>query len=511
MHKTFISLLILCFITVSEMSGQHICGGIIGDTDAFNQRLKANVKSAKKIKHLKSSQETVFIPIKFHLVADSDGIGRLNFSLLLDELCILNEQFESLGIQFYLKDGINSFDHTPTYEAPRKAGAIAKIVSEINKVGTEAVNVIISQNADLVNPDFGTTLGYYSQINDYVVVRKNEIGKGGSTMVHELGHLFSLNHPHYGWEDEPWNIEVHGKTVTKQTVSSSQSTGSVKVELVDRSNCEDSGDFICDTPPDYNFGFSWDRACPRFRTVVLDRNADTIVPMQNNYMSYFLGCDPYAFTQDQANVIIADVGSNKRSNLISNYVPNENQIVDETELISPANNTTADFFNGIELVWKDVEHADSYYLNITGGGDDFRIITDQPTYFMTELAPNAIYTWSVTPFNETGGCAEKKTSILRTNDVETFTVDPAIDGSITISPNPSFKGDNLRVNINSEEAISASYLVTALDGRTLLRKAMNINQGVNTLNINMENYSSGVYLFSIVSDKGVTTQKLIIQ
>ena len=512
MLRSLLYILFLLIISNTRVSSQnHICGGIIGDQTAFMERLKSNVKAAKLRKNLKSSQETVFIPVKFHLVADTDGVGRLNFSDVLDELCTLNSQFESLGMNFYLNGGINEIDHTPTYESPRSAGAITRMVQEINRVGSESVNIVVTQNADTGRPDFGTTLGFYSFANDYVVVRKTEIGNGGSTLAHELGHLFSLNHPHYGWEDQPWDIEVHGKTVTKQTVSSSQSGGSVRVELVDKSNCEDAGDMICDTPPDYNFGFSWDRACPTFRTVVLDRNSDTIVPMQNNYMSYFLGCAPYEFTQDQVNVIIEDYNSNRRSNIRNDYVPNENLINEEIELVSPQNNTTADFFNGIELIWSEVPHAESYYLNITGGGDDFRIITNQPTYFMTELAPNAIYTWSVTPFNEIGGCGIKKSAILRTNDVETGTIDPAIDGSITLSPNPSFRGENLRVNIKSEETIAASYLMIDMNGKTLLNKTININQGINTLDLDIKNHAQGVYLFSIISEKGVSTQKLVIQ
>lgn len=511
MYKSILFCILLFLVSAISLSSQHICGGVIGDHSIFNDRLRANIKQAKLTKHLKS-QETVYIPIMFHLVANSDGIGRVNFSDILDEMCTLNSQFDSLGIKFYFADGVNEVNHTPTYEDPRKAGSIGRILSEIEKVGQNAVNVIITQNADLSsNPDFGRTLGFYSNVNDYVVVRKNEIGRGGSTMVHELGHLFSLNHPHLGWEDQPWNIEVHGKRVNTRTVSSSQSSGSIRVELVDRSNCEEAGDMLCDTPPDYNFGFSFDRDCPRFRTVVLDRNGDTIVPMQNNYMSYFLGCDPYAFTQQQVDVIIADVNSSKRSNLRTGYTPTDATISEIVTLESPSNSATTDFFNGVELVWSEVQNADSYYLNIAGGTDDFRIITDQPIYFMQDLKPNTTYRWSVTPFNETGGCGETKTNILSTNDVETATVESAIEGSITISPNPSFESDQLRVHVNSEESISGYYFISTITGKKIDHQPINITQGANILELNMSTRSPGVYLFSISTEKGISTKRFIIQ
>jgi len=510
MYKSLISFFVFTLISSLSLSSQHICGGVVGDQAAFNDRLRANIKRAKLNKHQKS-KETVFIPIKFHLVADSDGVGRINFSEILSEMCTLNSQFDSLGLKFYLQDGINEINHTPTYEAPRRAGAISRIITEKENEGKNAVNVFITQNADIGNPDFGSTLGFYNNINDYVVVRKNEIGRGGSTLVHELGHLFSLNHPHLGWEDQPWNIEVHGKKVNTRTVSSGQSGGSVRVELVDRSNCEESGDMLCDTPPDYNFGFGFDSGCPKFRTVVLDRNNDTIVPMQNNYMSYFLGCNPYAFTQQQADVIISDVNSDKRRNLRTGYQPNENPITEIVELVSPTNNATSDFYNGIELVWSEIQDADAYYLNVTGGGDDFRIITEQPIYFITELQPNTVYTWSVTPFTEIGGCGERKSAIIRTNDVMTSTVEKALEGSISIRPNPIFSSDEMRIHINAEEDISAYYLITSIDGKLLDKKPITINQGINTLSLSQQGRRPGIYLFSIVSDKGISTNRFIIQ
>ena len=509
MYKSILFFLILTLVGSLPTIGQHICGGVVGDQEAFNNRLRSNIKNAKFHKHQKS-KETTYIPIKFHLVAESDGIGRINFSEILDELCTLNSQFDSLGIQFYFQDGINEIDHTPTYESPRTAGAISRIVSEIEANGQNAVNVVITQNADVGNPDFGSTLGFYNNVNDYVVVRKNEIGRGGSTLVHEIGHLFSLNHPHYGWEDEPWNIDTYGRTVNVQSVRSSQSGGSIRVELVDRSNCNIAGDMICDTPPDYNFGFGFDSACPEFRTVVLDRNSDTIVPMQNNYMSYFLGCNPYAFTQQQVDVIVADLNSNRRSNLLTGYIPNNNQITEVVELVSPSNNATSDFFNGIELVWSEVPFADEYYLNVTGGGDDFRIITTEPIYFIQDLRPNTIYTWSVTPYNETGGCGERRSAILRTNDVETSTIETAIDGAINISPNPSFGSDQIRVHIDAEEAIDGFYFVSALDGKELHRQSIKISQGSNMIKLDMANKSPGVYLFSLATESGISTKRFII-
>jgi len=153
----------LIFCIANVYAQDHQCGGVVGDAEAFNQRLRQNIKSAKLNNYEKSSQETVYIPIKFHLVAETDGTGRIDFNSVFDEICILNSQFEALGIVFYLQDGFNLLNHTPTYESPRTAGAAARMIQEKNRVGSEAVNVFITQNGDTGNSDNGTTLGYYDR------------------------------------------------------------------------------------------------------------------------------------------------------------------------------------------------------------------------------------------------------------------------------------------------------------------------------------------------------------
>ena len=126
---------------------------------------------------------------------------------------------------------------------------------------TDALNVFIVRFA-------GTGIaGFYAGgQNDFVVMNQNSMGDDDYTLEHELGHFFTLPHTHRGWDqtrpfDAPpdwtpgYNAAIHGDTVRLTTVSSSQS-GTVSVELVDGSNCLSAADEICDTPPDYGFGFA---------------------------------------------------------------------------------------------------------------------------------------------------------------------------------------------------------------------------------------------------------------
>lgn len=509
-YNRFFAMIAVLGLMISNICAQRIGDDVRGDLESMRSRLKSNIKHINLHGIQKANQETLYIPIKFHLVADSDGQGRISANDVLDELCTLNGQFEEVGMVFYIDGELNEFDHTPTYESPTTAGAITKMLTEKNEAGANSVNVFVTQNADSRSGNNGTTLGYYQGSNDYVVIRKSQLGQEASTLAHEMGHLFSLDHPHRGWEDNPWDVEIHGRTVKTQSVNSSQSSGSVRVELVDRSNCEESGDLLCDTPPDYNFGARWPASCPRFNEIVLDRNSDTITPMQNNFMSYFLGCGPYEFTQQQVDVMITDYNSALRRNIRRDYIPNTNVITEELSLVSPANNTTAEFYNGVALEWSTVEHADQYFLQITGGADDFRFNTTDNIIYITELSPNTIYTWSVTPYNESGGCGDKKSSILRTNDVMTSTIDPAVDGSLQLVPNPANNLTGSKLLIESTSDIEAKIQVLDTSGRTLSTTLQTIRNGNNSFEINTGGYNPGIYFVSVNTAAGTSVLKLLV-
>lgn len=507
--KAIFSFLFVFFL-YSVTFAQYMDDDVKG-IEGLRARLSDNIKTIKANPHLKNNAETFYVPIKFHLVGDSDGQGRLNYNNIFQELCDLNGQFEEVGMQFYIDGGFNEFDHGPTYQSPTSAGATTKMIIEKNNAGANSVNVFVTQNANSGNIENGNTLGFYQNNSDYVVIRKNQLGIGNSTLAHEIGHLFSLDHPHRGWEDQPWDLEIHGRRVTRSSVSSSQSGGSVRVELVDRSNCDESGDMLCDTPPDYNFGFTWNEDCPRFNTIVLDRNSDTIVPMQNNYMSYFLGCEPYQFTQDQTDVINADYNSSKRSNIRSSYVPNTATIEEEVEILSHESNATTDFYNGVHLEWTNAESADGYFLNITGGGDDFRILTTDTAYFMTQLNPGKIYTMSVTPYNETGGCASRKSIILKTNELSTSTNDPAIEGKLYLAQNPIFRGEQILLIIESEQRAELQAKLYSSSGQLHIQNTLNVELGPNRFQISNHDLAPGIYILHLESEQGVSSRKVIVQ
>lgn len=93
-----------------------------------------------------------------------------------------------------------------------------------------------------------------------------------STLAHEFGHFFGLQH-------------TFGKSPNEKTTK----------EKPDGSNCSDEGDFICDTPADPN-GLI-DKNCEYIG--LSDKKKHGYKPFVNNYMSYYRNSCKTEFTQGQ--------------------------------------------------------------------------------------------------------------------------------------------------------------------------------------------------------------------
>ena len=225
-------------------------------------------------------RETVYVPIAFHLVARNDGSGRVNESDVLNKLCELNQDFADTDIQFFLHD-FNYIDNSTVFNNHR--GTQFTFMSFERVAG--ALNVYIIQNADTqTDLNNGRTEGYYTgnPSLDWVVMRKSAMEFQNIFFTHEIGHYFSLLHTFNGWDQEVYDANVHGNPV--RTLS----PRGVPTERVSRDNCSSEGDFICDTPPDYGFGFGWAEC--EYTLETQDPNGDLVDPDETNYMSYFLRC-----------------------------------------------------------------------------------------------------------------------------------------------------------------------------------------------------------------------------
>lgn len=76
-------------------------------------------------------------------------------------------------------------------------------------------------------------------------------------------------------------------------------------------------------------------------------------------------------------------------------------------------------------------------------------------------------------------------------------------------PNPA--SNSVNVTFSSEESGEALVTVMNIMGQTVMSEVAAINEGYNKLNLGISNLKSGVYMINIKTNRGTSTQKLIVK
>ncbi len=450
------------------------------------------------------------VPIKFHMVARADGTGRIEPISVLNQFEKLRKDFEAADMNLYLyENSFNFLDNTGIYLNPGTATTSVR-----NAKDPKAMNVFITENAN-TSSGMGTVLGFYSPTNDYIVIRITDVNAVTASLSHEFGHMFSLPHTFNGWESEPYNESAHGNPVLLTVAPGS----SRPVELVNGSNCTAAGDRICDTPPDYNFGFTaggcnWNKQ-------ILDKNSELIEPMIDNYMGYFIGCDSYIFTQGQidlmrANFMLNNYNGNNRNFLRSDYVPTSDTVSNNYEILSPEKGVTTDYYDFVEMDWDDAEGATSYQLQIRiirdGASSLFFDVVSESHYEMTTLLEGDRVKWTVKPFNESYGGTPIRKSDFRVGSGASATDDLAdYVSSFVISPNPANRGHELNIAMDVSQATSGTLSLYNVAGSVLSSEVINLKVGMNQYTIPTIGNAAGLYFIKMESELGSIYRKVVLK
>ena len=76
-------------------------------------------------------------------------------------------------------------------------------------------------------------------------------------------------------------------------------------------------------------------------------------------------------------------------------------------------------------------------------------------------------------------------------------------------PNPA--SESVNVTFSSEESANAVISVMNLMGQTVYTKNVAVNEGYNMVTLPVNQLRAGVYMVSLRTDKGISTQKLIVK
>ena len=512
MKRTFtilFSLLLAGSFQLNSQTNHTETAMVCGVSPETNQKILQNLEENKAYldEFPVRFRSTTYVPVKFHLVAKSDGSDRVSFDDVLDQLCTMNEHFAPLDMQFYLDGAFDLIDNSTVY-----TNHTAASFAMTSRNASNALNIWVVGEVNISGTDDGTIVtAYYDRTRgkDWIIIGNEYIGGGRPILTHEMGHFFSLLHPHLGWDSDPYDPEKHGNPAP------ARSPDGIATELQDGSNCEVAGDRICDTAPDYNNGLGW-TDCD-FTATVLDPNGTQINPDERLHMNYFFRCNTNRyFSNKQQQLMLADYASSRRNYIRTDFSPIATEINESPTLLEPANGATTSGFNTVFLEWSEVNGANQYLVEIDRlptftSSKHQEIIATTNSLEISDLEPGKRYFWRVKPFNEVVSCAFASNFISFTTGTTTSTFDFQEITQFSISPNPASAKQDLQIELKTPRAFEAYLQLYTITGQLIKDQgSIQFSTGKNIYQLPLEGLTPGVYLFSLQSELGKMTERIIV-
>jgi hypothetical protein len=459
------------------------------------ERIILNKKRAKLA--VENRGGTLFVPIKFHLVATSEGTGRITVERTLDALCKLNEEFEQLDMQFFIQGDFNEIDADVLYNLTFPNVPSSAEAFYVSEKTDDAVNVFVGNGLSSGNS------GYYTGQYDVIYMDRSYMNNSDVILAHEMGHFFSLRHTFFGWESTNYNPSQ--PTPTQVFLGSF----AVDVEYVDRDiNCGSAADLFCDTPADYITSWS---SC-NYTGGAVDPDGVAIDPDEANHMGYFsfTNCPDYKFSPNQGDVIVADYYN--RPELFNTTVPALMPVTELPNLTFPINDEVVPFDGSVTLEWDAVPNATQYILEISlipnFGFLAERTLVQTNSHTSLELMEGFPYYWRVKAFNELHFCD------LEWSEVSTFSTEEATGTRETISsknirlyPNPA-TGNELNYELDAPLSGEAFLWIQDLRGARLLTTAIAPFQPTGQVDISL--LPEGVYVAVIKDGNRLMRKKFVV-
>ncbi len=509
-----IFLLFLAFTSHAQETGSdipdHWCGHV--PTEHELQRLAEFQRWYYAEGNTRDIQnEKAFLPMVVHVVRNFDGSGGVSMARVLNLVCDLNAQFDQAGanIFFYLHDV--RFINNSTWNS-WNGGAYVNLLSGFkDPTALNAYLIGAASTSELcgvymggaTNP--GTPLGF----PDVVFMANGCLGANSTTWAHEFGHYLSLPHTFFGWESVTYTCG----TTAPATVGGQNRP----VQRVDGTNCQNSGDGLCDTGPDY-LSFRWQCNAQGLGCNSVDPTGATFNPNGRNFMSYSNDNCQDEFSTDQIQAMHFHINQFRAFMRRTESQFNgmwSGPVTETATLVSPINGKVEPYFNYVEFHWEDVPNATGYVVQLSPL-QNFNVIIGEfvstSSYYAlsTQLNQNQTYFWRVKGYNMGSTCGpfSAQGSFITGTAVNTEEIHSNF--SVSVLPNPVSSGSELFIQIESRITEAVNVSIYNMAGQKIVsRTDYPIETGNNAIGITTV-LPQGVYVVSVETSQGLENERLIV-
>ncbi|NIJ45551.1 PKD repeat protein [Wenyingzhuangia heitensis] len=231
------------------------------------------------------------VPIHVIMIKKADGTGNDLTEADIDySIGTINTYFNEVSLDFFRCDEITYIldDDLFLFGDSGDPDDDEDYLVNNGYIKSQMVNLIVTDLAS------GNGYAYYPGGRDIIAMDRNVL-TNGTTISHEMGHFFGLQHTHNNHDHED---------VSKR-------------ELIDGSNCSSAGDGFCDTPADPNVqeNGNVDANC-MYTGTITDANGATFNPDTRNLMSYSRRICRDHFSAEQQARMYAIFTSNVRGDFV---------------------------------------------------------------------------------------------------------------------------------------------------------------------------------------------------
>lgn len=443
-----------------------------------------------------NNRSVQYIPLQIHIVGDDNGNGYYSLSDLFNTICRLNSDFEQTNLYFYLENDINYIDNSDYYDHDYSDGI--RMMRRNNVDGN--VNVYF------VNTPMEGNCGYFAPYGDAVAISKSCQGSDGTTLTHELGHFFNLPHTFSGWE---------GYTMESNPLWEDAR------EKVDGSNCRSTGDYFCDTPPDY-ISNRW--SCP-YNKNYEDPNGEELDIDGSLFMSYSNDECQSRFSDEQIDAMIANI-NDERDDLLRDSYPEFINEIGTVTTVRPKEDSYNTAHNFSTFLWKEVPGAMGYLVQVSRFSSFNNTVVDT---FITQhylelynrLDEGREYKWRVYPIGAGYTCLNDDVEIISFYASEEAEVDSnwmvqyqSINESESLNTEalifPSVVSNGGELNLFIGEDVNEKYQVSLINisGQIVSQIELQIVNG--SAVHELQNISKGLYEVQVSNGNRVFRNKIIV-